>query len=142
MRKEKNDLPTTFNELPIADFLRSIDDFFHNSFRDFQFMGGFPVHQYETKSHYIIEAKLPGVKKEQIHLDIYSNQIKISVENSEVVEDKDDKHNLYQRSRSYHKAERIIMLPFFITERDIKASYRDGILKIIVPNKKKTIEIS
>ncbi|WNF35632.1 Hsp20/alpha crystallin family protein [Bacillaceae bacterium IKA-2] len=141
MSKNKDNLPTTFNEVPIVDFLRSIDGFFKDSFRNFQFISGFPIYQYETKSHYIIEAQLPGVKKEQIHLDIYSNHIKISVEDSKIVEEKDDIHHLYQSSRSYQKAERLIMLPFSINEHDIKASYREGILKISIPNKKKTIKI-
>lgn len=141
MSKKKDNLPTTFNEMPIVDFLRSIDGFFRDSFRNFQFISSFPVHQYETKSHYIIEAQLPGVKKEQIHLDIYNNHIKISVENSEIFEEKDDIHHHYQSSRSYQKAERMIILPFSINEHDIKASYHEGILKITIPNKKKTIEI-
>jgi HSP20 family protein len=141
MRKKKDNLPTPFNEQPIADLLKSIDGFFQNAFRNFQFVGGFPIHQYETKNHYIIEAQLPGVRKEQIHLDIYSNHIKISVEHSEVIEEKDDIHQVFKSTNSFQKAERFIMLPFHITEKDVKASYRDGILKIIVPNKKRTIEI-
>ncbi|MCT8140346.1 Hsp20/alpha crystallin family protein [Anaerobacillus sp. CMMVII] len=111
---------------PIADFLKSIDGFFKEAFRNFHFVGGFPVHQYETNSHYIIEAQLPGVKKDQINLDIYSNHLKISVHNSEIIEEKDDISQSYHSTKSYQKAERIIMLPFYISERDVKASYRDG----------------
>jgi HSP20 family protein len=141
MSKKKDNLPTPFNEQPIADILKSIDGFFRDAFRNFNFVGGFPVHQYETKSHYIIEAQLPGVKKEQITLDIYNNYIKIGVENSEIIEEQNDIYHSYKSTKSFQKAERVIMVPFYISEKDLKASYRDGILKIIMPNKKRTIEI-
>jgi HSP20 family protein len=141
MSKKKDNLPAPLNELPIADFLKSIDGFFQNAFRNFQFVSGFPLHQYETKSHYIIEAQLPGVKKEQIDLDIYSNHIKISVQNAEVIEEKDDIQQSFRSTRSYQKTERVVMVPFYISEKDVKASYRDGLLRITMPNKKRTIEI-
>lgn len=141
MSKKKDNLPTPFHEKPIGDFLKSIDSFFQDAFRNFQFGFGFPVHQYETNEHYIIEAQLPGVKKEQIRLDVYSNSIRIGVENSQVIEEKDDIHQSFRRSKSFNRVERVIMLPFQISERDLRASYRDGLLKIIVPNKKRTIEI-
>lgn len=141
MSKKKDNLPTPFNEQPIANVLKSIDSFFQGAFSNFHFGGGFPVHQYETNTHYIIEAELPGIKKEQISLDIYSNQIKISVKNLEVIEEKDDFHNSIIRSRSFQKAERLVMVPFNISEHEVKASYRDGLLKIKFPNKKQTINI-
>ncbi|QOY34279.1 Hsp20/alpha crystallin family protein [Anaerobacillus isosaccharinicus] len=141
MSKKKDNLPTPFNDLPIADFLKSIDGFFQDAFRNFNFASGFPVHQYETNNQYIIEAQLPGIKKEQINLDIYSNHIKISVENSEIIEEKNEINNSFKSSKSFHKAQRVIMVPFTISVRDVKASFRDGLLKITIPNKKRTIEI-
>ena len=141
MSKKKDNLPNPFNEQPLGGLLKSIDGFFQNAFQNFQFVGGFPVYEYETETHYIIEAELPGVKKEQINLDIYSNQIKISVESSEVIEEKDDKHHVYKSSNSFQKAERYVILPFTISQKDVKASYRNGLLKIMIPNKKKRIEI-
>ncbi len=141
MSKKKENLPTPFNEQPIGDFLKTIDNFFQDAFRNFHFGVAFPVHQYETKTHYIIEAQLPGIKKEQITLDIYSNQIRISVQNAEVFEEKDDIQHTFRSTRSFQKAERVVLLPYSVSEREVKASYRDGILKILVPNKKRTIEI-
>lgn len=141
MTKKKDNLPTPFNEQPIFDFLKSIDGFFQDAFRNFHFVGGFPVQQYETKNLYIIEAQLPGVKKEQINLDIYHNHIKISVQRSEVIEEKNDLQQSYRNTKSYQKAERVILVPFYISESDVKASYRDGLLKITLPNKKRSIEI-
>ncbi len=141
MTNKKDHLPTPFNERPIGDVLRSIDSFFQDAFRNFQFGGGFPIHQYETKNHYIIEAELPGVKKEQINLDVYNNFIKISIKNSEVIEETDDIHKQFRSFRSYQKAERVISLPFYISQRDVQASYRNGLLKITIINKKRSIEI-
>lgn len=141
MSKKKNNLPTPFNEQPLLNILKSIDGFFNEAFHNFQFFGGFIVRQFETKTHYVIEADLPGIKKEQIMLDIYSNQIKISVENSEEIEKKDDILHSYQRTRSFQKAERVVVLPFAISEKDVKAVFRNGVLRIEIPSKRKTIEI-
>lgn len=141
MSKKKDNLPTPFNELPISDFLKSIDGFFQDAFKNFHFNGSFPVHQYETKTHYIIEAELPGVRKNQIILDIYHNQIKIGVQHSETIEEKNDIQQSFKATKSYQRSERVVMLPFSVSERNVKATYRDGLLKITVPNKKRTIEI-
>ncbi|OIJ18726.1 hypothetical protein BKP45_15690 [Anaerobacillus alkalidiazotrophicus] len=141
MSKKKDNLPTPFSEKPFADFLKSIDNFFNEAFRNFQFVSGFPIKQYETNKHFIIEAELPGIKKEQIKLDIYRNQIKISVQNSEIIEETNDIQQTYRTSQSIQVAERVVLLPYNISEGEIKASYRDGLLKIILPNKRRTIEI-
>jgi HSP20 family protein len=134
-------LPTPFNERPFVDFLTSIDSFFNKAFQNFQLGGSIRVSQYETKNHYIIEAELPGVKKEQIHLDVFSNQIKIGVHSTEIVEEKDDKLHIYKSSKSHKQAERIVMLPIHITKEDVKASYNDGLLTIKIKNNYRTIEI-
>lgn len=141
MSKKKDQFPTPFHEQPISGFLKSIDSFFNEAFKNFQFFGGFPVHEYETKSHYIVEAQLPGIKKEQISLDFYQNHIRISVENSQFTEEKNDIQHSYHSTSSFQRAERIVMLPFNISVKDTKASFRDGLLKIMIPNKKRTIEI-
>lgn len=141
MSKRKENLPKSFNELPIADFFQSIDHFFQNTFQNFNFGFGFPVHQYETRTHYIIEAELPGVSKEQIQLDVYNNHLKISVQNVEVTEEKNDQYESYKSMKTYQRGEKVIMLPYTIKEEEMKASFKNGILKIMIPNKKKTIEI-
>ncbi len=92
MKDKKPNLP---NSHPYFHLLKSIDEFFFNAFKNFHnnglFMPAFPVKTYETNTEYIIEAQLPGIKKERILLDIYKNYVRIAVKNEELLEEKKDK---------------------------------------------------
>ncbi|WP_246145521.1 Hsp20/alpha crystallin family protein [Bacillus rubiinfantis] len=127
------------HEKPIRGFLQSIDEFFK---APFPFEAGFYVNTAETDSEYIVSAELPGVKKEQIHLNIAGHYLTITVENNEM-ETAEDQHNqIFQRKISRQQSSRTISLPQTINERMVKATYRDGLLQIRIPRTKgKIIEI-
>jgi HSP20 family protein len=136
LMKTMNDF---FNEKPIKGFLQSIDEFFKTPFP----LGtGFHVDTIETGGEYIISAELPGVKREQIHLNISGNYLTISVENNELETTEDDNNHIYRRKHLRQKASKTVSLPQTINEKNVKASYRDGLLKIRIPQEKgKIIEI-
>jgi HSP20 family protein len=128
--KSMNDF---FNEKPIRGFLQSMDEFFNTPFPP---VSAFHVETVETGNEYIISAELPGVKKEQIHLNIIGNQITISVENNVLETEEDDKNQIFRRKFSRLQSSRTISLPQPINEEKIKASYRDGLLQIRIPQVK------
>lgn len=128
--KSMNDF---FHEKPIRGFLQSIDEFFKTPF---PYSPAFHVDTVETKDEYIISAELPGVKKEQIHLNISGNNITISVENNEIVSEEDEKNQFYRRRQWRSQSSRTITLPHLINEKKVKASYRDGLLQIRIPQEK------
>jgi HSP20 family protein len=136
LMKSMNDF---FKEKPVKGFLRSIDDFFKSPFPS---GSSLHVDTIETGGEYIISAELPGVKKEQIHLNFTENYLTISIENNEG-ETEEDEHNGVFRSKSIRQqSSRTISFPQTINEKKVKASYRDGLLKIRVPQEKgKVIEI-
>ncbi|MDG5789511.1 Hsp20/alpha crystallin family protein [Evansella sp. AB-P1] len=142
MSKEKNRPSLPFKEIPFGDILQSIDSFFQDTVRSLQAPRFIPIHQYETKNEYIIEAELPGVKKEQVSLDIYHNFIKISVQSEEVVEETDDINKTYKHNHRFERAERVVQVPFAVNESEVKAELNNGLLRIKIPNKKKRIEIN
>jgi HSP20 family protein len=128
-----------FNEKPIKGFLQSIDDFFKSPFPP---GASFHVDTIETGDEYIISAELPGVKREQIHLNISGNYLTISVENRELETAEDENNQIYRRKYLQQKSSRTISLPHTINEKNVRASYRDGLLKIRIPQEKgKIIEI-
>ncbi|MBB5172260.1 Hsp20/alpha crystallin family protein [Texcoconibacillus texcoconensis] len=141
MSKRKDNLPKNFPAQPLGDILHSIDQFFQDTMKNFPFPRMIPIYQYETQKHYIIEAELPGVKKEQIHLDVYENYIRISVESNESVETKNDKSEAWQQTQSFERSERVVYLPFSVREEEVEASLSNGVLRIRIPNKRKTISI-
>ncbi|MFD1735099.1 Hsp20/alpha crystallin family protein [Bacillus salitolerans] len=117
-----------FNAKPLKGVMDSIDEFFHRSF-----VGSIPIDLYETKNELVVHAEIPGVKREQIFLDIVGNVLKISVEHNEESEEKYDSHNYYRRERSYNRLERTVHLPYPVNEKQVKASYQNGVLKIRAP---------
>jgi HSP20 family protein len=136
LMKTMNDF---FNEKPIKGFLQSIDEFFKSPFPS---GASFHVDTIAAGGEYIISAELPGVKRDQIHLNISGNYLTISVENNELETTEDDIDHIYRRKYLRQKSSRTVSLPHTITEKNVKASYRDGLLKIRIPQEKgKIIEI-
>lgn len=120
------------HEKPIKGFLQSIDEFFSSPFPG----GGFHVEKRETENEYIITAELPGIKKEQINISVRYNTITISVENNEIETKEDLNHHTFQKKIARQRTSRTLSLPQQINEKMIKASYRDGLLQIIIPQEK------
>jgi HSP20 family protein len=126
------------HEKPVKGFLQSIDEFFNSPFPG----GSLPVQVRENDDEYIISAELPGVKKEQIRLNILPNHLTISVENNKMETKEDQINHIFQKKVSQQRLARTIPLPVTINEKMIKASYRDGLLTIRFPlDKGKTINI-
>ncbi|MCM3566830.1 Hsp20/alpha crystallin family protein [Neobacillus mesonae] len=136
LRKAMNEL---FNDKPIRGFLQSIDDFFKTPF---PFESGFHLETTETENEYIVTAELPGIKREQINLNITGNYLTISVENNELETAEDNINHVYSRKFVRQASSRTVSLPHAINEKMIKASYRDGLLQVRIPREKgKIIEI-
>lgn len=97
----------------------------------------------EEENQYILEAEIPGVDKEQIHIDYRNDYLTISVENR--VEVNEERDHYIRRERKMGRTSRSFYVENIRSE-GIQAKYHNGILKIVLPkdeNKKtaKRIEI-
>lgn len=99
-----------------------------------------PVDVIETPEGYQIYAEIPGVKKDDIKVEIEKGRIvRISVEKKEP-EVKDGKHLI--KGRVYGKLVKSIKLPTTIDSGKIKGSYENGVLSFFVfKDKKDRIEV-
>lgn len=122
-----------FNEKPVKGFLQTMDEFFRNPF---PFQSSFHVDVRETEEQHIITAELPGVKREQIKLDILDNYVTISVQSNEIYTEEDENQKIIKRRQSMQRSSRTIPLPQPIIESKVKASYQNGLLKILIPKQK------
>jgi HSP20 family protein len=120
-----------FTERPIKGLLESIDEFFKNPLTPLSF----PIKLTETSKEYIITAELPGIKKEQIQINSTGNQLTISIKNMEELSEIDEINQSYRRRHSIQKSSRSVNLPVPIDEKQVKASYKDGLLQIRIPRK-------
>ncbi|WP_237389595.1 Hsp20/alpha crystallin family protein [Bacillus sp. USDA818B3_A] len=119
-----------FTDKPVKGFLQSIDDFFS---QPFPLGTGFHVDTVETAKEYIISAELPGIKKEQIQLNINGNYLTISIENKELETEENELTHVYRRKYIKQQASRTLSFPHAVNEKLVKASYRDGLLQIRIP---------
>ncbi|RNA69825.1 Hsp20/alpha crystallin family protein [Alteribacter keqinensis] len=139
--KNNRRTPKPIHEKPIGDILSSIDGFFQDTIKQISTPRAINVYEYETKREYVIEAELPGVKKNQISIDIYHNYIRIAVNDHGVSETRNEKKGYVSQSRKFQRAERTISLPFYVNESEVKATLKDGLLVIRIPNRRKRIQV-
>lgn len=93
----------------------------------------------EDKKSYEISAELPGLDKDDIHVDLTNQVLTISGEKkTESTEDKDENYHVMERRYGYFK--RSFTLPNSIEQEKIKADFKKGILHITLPKSESAIE--
>ncbi|KXS49361.1 MAG: HSP20 family protein [Halanaerobium sp. T82-1] len=118
-----------------SGFFGDVMDFAGRSFR---------VDIKESDDEYTIEAEMPGMKREDIKLELNDDYLTISAEHQEEKEEK--KENYIRRERRQGKYTRSFYLEN-VDQDEIKAEYDEGILKVHLPKleqtpvKKRTIDI-
>jgi HSP20 family protein len=87
----------------------------------------------ETEAGLEIHAELPGVKPEEISLDLTEGVLTLKAERSEErkEEDKDKRWHIVERSSGAFV--RRFALPFAAKEEEISASFENGVLKVTIP---------
>ena len=89
------------------------------------------VDMYETENEVVISAELPGISEKDVHLSIADDLLTIAGERHGSDEVKDGSH--YRRERWFGKFERTLVLPVPVETGQVKATYRDGVLTVKLP---------
>lgn len=79
----------------------------------------------------VLHADLPGVKQDDIQLNLENDILTVSGERKE--ERKEKKGRTYHSERSYGAFSRSIRLPEGVDADQVKASFKDGVLDVEVP---------
>ncbi|WP_321210911.1 Hsp20/alpha crystallin family protein [Methanothermobacter sp. DP] len=85
----------------------------------------------ETDDQIIIKTDLPGVKKEDINIELTENTISISAVFEEEIEVKEA--NFVKKERKYGEARREMRLPEKIKVEEAKAKFENGVLTVELP---------
>lgn len=86
----------------------------------------------------VVKMDMPGVEKEDINIKATKDMLEVSAERKEAEEE--GKEDFYRKERRYTGYQRTLSLPEGAKTDQIKAKYEDGVLKIIIPKKKKAKE--
>jgi len=89
-----------------------------------------------TDDAYAVNAEMPGVKKDDIHVSIDGNQVTISGETKKESEEKKGEE-VIRSERYYGKVSRSFTLAQDVDESKVVAKYADGVLKLTLPMKSK-----
>jgi len=97
----------------------------------------------ETKNDLVVKAELPGMDPKDINISISDGHLTIKGEKKQEREEKEEDYHFIERS--YGSFTRSIHLPKEVKHEKISASYKNGILKVVLPKseetKKKEIKI-
>jgi len=88
----------------------------------------------EKNGGYVVTADLPGVRKEDIQVQIDGAQVTLSAEVKREKEAAEGERALYTE-RSYGKTSRSFTLPVELDEAKAEAKFRDGVLELTLPKK-------
>ena len=89
------------------------------------------IKEHDNKYELVID--LPGFEKEDIKMHIEDGYLMINAKNSSETNDEDKNGRFVRKERYYGECSRSFYVGNNITEEDIKASFKNGILKIDLP---------
>ena len=119
-----------------------LDDFFDYSFGSHKTFDMMNTDIKDTENGYEITMNMPGVKKEDVKAELKDGYLTITADRKEPVENADERTKYVRKERYYGTMKRTFYLGEEITENEIHAAFRDGILRIMIdkPQPKKIEE--
>lgn len=119
------------------------DDFFNDSF--WHSTGAHSVSAMKTdikdlKDSYQIDMELPGFAKEDVRAELKDGYLTVRAAHTEEKEDKGEGKYLRKERYSGHY-QRSFYVGDKVTQEDISAAFKDGVLTLTVPKKEKQPEV-
>jgi HSP20 family protein len=88
-----------------------------------------PVDIEEQDDAYVIEAEVPGVKKEDVNIELISNELMVTGE----IKEREREGILRKRTRRIGRFEYRVRLPEQVDPDNVEAKLKDGVLSVRVP---------
>lgn len=86
---------------------------------------------FQKDQRLVTRIDLPGMKKEDVNVEVSDGQLTLSGERKRETEEKKD--GVYRSEREYGTFYRSVPLPEGIKLEDVKATFADGVLEVSVP---------
>lgn len=115
-----------------------LDDLFNNFFSGVPTRGaqGIPALDVYTEddTRLVAEAHVPGFSKDEVEVNVHNGVLEIKGDKHDTTEDKKSKKSYVVRE-SHASFYRSIALPKYADGDHVKASFKDGVLKVTIPFK-------
>jgi HSP20 family protein len=85
----------------------------------------------ERDNRLVTRVDLPGMKKDDVTVQVTDGHLELSGERKQEEEEKGD--NFYRSERAYGRFYRAVPLPTGVKLEDVKATFADGVLEVSVP---------
>lgn len=89
-----------------------------------------PVDIWETESDLVYAIDLPGISEDAISVELDEGALTISAARERTVEESDER--FYRFERRYGTFSRTVGVPQGVTDGDVSADYKDGVLEVHV----------
>lgn len=90
---------------------------------------------YEDEKNVMVEMTLPGLKGEDIDVEVEDDYLRIAGKREEIQEKKEKSHYVKEIRRG--SFERVVQLPSLVETTGVDATYKDGVLKVSMPKKER-----
>ena len=95
----------------------------------------------EKDNSFELEIDLPGYQKEDVKAELKDGYMTITAEHSNQNEEKNKEGKVIRRERYQGICRRSFYVGDAVTEKDIQAKFKDGVLTLEVPKKEKQPEV-
>jgi HSP20 family protein len=118
---------------------RMLGDFFAKPWLGFQWPEGLreigvrepAIEVFEEKDDVVVKAEIPGIKKEELEVNVTDDLLTIKGEKKKEEEVKEKGY--YYSERSYGAFERSVEIPRAVHADKARATFKDGILEVRLP---------
>lgn len=128
------------SELARFDPFWDVDDIFDRLMMRPLLRGGMEVEPQikmdvkEADGKYVVNAEIPGVNKDDIHVTVDGNRVSISAEIKQEKETKEGER-VIRCERHYGMASRSFTLSDEVDQSKVEAKYNNGVLELTLPKK-------
>ena len=90
---------------------------------------------------YQLEMEMPGVAKEDIQAELKDGYLIVTAEQNSSKDEKDEKGTYIRKERYTGKSQRSFYVGEHVSQEDMKAEFKDGILLLTFPKKEAKPEV-
>ena len=124
-------LPDVFKDNFLLDFMGDIPEAVHSR-------NVLKTDVRETDTAYLLDMEVPGIKKEDIKVELEDGYLNVSASTNIKKEDTNEKY--IRKERYFGAVSRSFYVGEDLTEEDVKANYENGILHLTVAKKEPKVE--